>query len=203
MFNFILNNSDKTYSWVEISSALLTPAIAIFGGYIAYQQWKTSEKSRKQNLFDMRYEYIFKPILNICNKTINSIQDDKLTNIEELNELHCTKLSNIGKYSFLLKEGDLAKLLVHYGAIRDYVKDHDIHPVISKQDKDFMHLKLSRIYDMQRKYLSIEEEPYYNLWQLIGIVFVKFYKFMALNILVNKITKVFKRKKKKVYDATK
>ena len=92
MFDFILNNSDKTYSWVEISSASLTPAIAIFGGYIAYQQWKTSEKSRKQELFNMRYDNIFKPLLYVCNRTIDSIQDNKIINIEELNKLHITKL---------------------------------------------------------------------------------------------------------------
>ena len=61
-----------------------------------------------------------------------------------------------------------------------------------------MNLKLSRIYDMRREYLSIEDEPYYNLWNLIVMSFVKLYKFIALDILVKNIKRLFKKKKKKV-----
>lgn len=66
-----------------------------------------------------------------------------------------------------------------------------------------MNLKLTRIYDMRRKNLSIEDEKYNNLWQVITIMIKKLYKFIALDILVNKIVKNFKRKKKKVYGITK
>ena len=198
MFNYIVNNSNIAHTWIEILSAALTPTIAIVGGQIAYQQWKTSEKSRKQELFNMRYDNIFKPLLYVCNRTIGSIESNKITNLEELNKLHITKLSNTEKYSFLLKENDFAKLLVHYDAIRGYVRDHDIHPIISKEDKEFMNLKLSRIYDMRKEYLSIEDEPYYNLWNLIVMSFVKLYKFIALDILVKNIKRLFKKKKKKV-----
>ena len=110
MFNFIVNNFNIAHTWIEILSATLTPTIAIVGGHIAYQQWKTSEKSRKQELFNMRYDNIFKPLLYVCNRTIDSIESNKITNLEELNNLHITKLSNIEKYSFLLKEDDFAKL---------------------------------------------------------------------------------------------
>lgn len=43
--------------WIKTLSALLTPAIAMFAVLIAYLQWKTAERKRKQDLFDKRYEF--------------------------------------------------------------------------------------------------------------------------------------------------
>lgn len=42
---------------VQILSALLVPAIAIAGGVIAWLQWRTNERKRRQDLFDKRYEF--------------------------------------------------------------------------------------------------------------------------------------------------
>lgn len=44
-------------AWVQILSALLTPAIAITVGVIGWLQWRTNERKRKQDLFDRRYEF--------------------------------------------------------------------------------------------------------------------------------------------------
>lgn len=43
--------------WIDILSALLVPTIAIAGIIIAILQWRTSELSRKQELFDRRYTF--------------------------------------------------------------------------------------------------------------------------------------------------
>ena len=43
--------------WIKILSALLTPAIALFAVLIAYLQWQTEERKRKQDLFDKRYAF--------------------------------------------------------------------------------------------------------------------------------------------------
>ena len=43
--------------WVDMLSALLTPLVAGIAVYIAFQQWKTAERKRKQDLFDKRYEF--------------------------------------------------------------------------------------------------------------------------------------------------
>lgn len=45
------------HAWVSLSSALLTPTIAITGIYIAYRQWKTNDLKRQNDLFDRRYEF--------------------------------------------------------------------------------------------------------------------------------------------------
>lgn len=44
-------------TWIDILSALLTPSIAVIAVYIAWQQWNTAEKKRKQDLFDKRYAF--------------------------------------------------------------------------------------------------------------------------------------------------
>ena len=197
MINLTFNIAQNSNTLIDVLSASLTPIIAILGSYIAYQQWKTNEKSRKQSLYDYRYEKIFKPVLDICNKIMDSIKDGKIENIEEINELQNTKLINIEKYSFLLKEDDFVEILCSYDSIKQFVKDIKITP----EDKSFMFVKLNRIYDIRRKYLSIEDEKYHTLWELIAIASKKLYQFIALDKLVEKARGYFiSRKKKKVKD---
>jgi hypothetical protein len=43
--------------WLQVLSALLTPAIAIAVGTIGWLQWWTNERKRKQDLFDKRWDY--------------------------------------------------------------------------------------------------------------------------------------------------
>ena len=197
MINLTFNIAQKSNTLIDILSASLTPIIAILGSYIAYQQWKTNEKSRKQSLYDYRYEKIFKPVLDICNKIMDSIKDGKIENIEEINKLQNAKLINIEKYSFLLKEDDFVQILCSYDSIKQFVKDIKITP----EDKSFMFVKLNRIYDIRRKYLSIEDEKYHTLWELIAIASKKLYQFVALDKLVENVRGCFiSRKKKKVKD---
>jgi len=43
--------------WIDISTALLTPTIAIAVALLTYYQWRTEESKRKQDLFDKRYDF--------------------------------------------------------------------------------------------------------------------------------------------------
>jgi hypothetical protein len=42
--------------WVDITTALLTPTIAIFGSIITWQQWVTNRDKLKHELFERRYQ---------------------------------------------------------------------------------------------------------------------------------------------------
>jgi len=45
----------KNFDWVTtLSSALLTPVVAIFGSWIAYAQWKINQRRLQNELFDRR-----------------------------------------------------------------------------------------------------------------------------------------------------
>lgn len=45
--------------WIQVTSALLTPTVAIAAGVIGWLQWRTNETKRKQDLFDRRFD-VFK-----------------------------------------------------------------------------------------------------------------------------------------------
>ncbi len=42
--------------WTTFLSALLTPAVAVFGIFIAYRQWRLAQEKLKLDLFDKRFE---------------------------------------------------------------------------------------------------------------------------------------------------
>ncbi len=63
--------------WLQISSGLLTPLIAIFGAYIAWQQWNLGRSKLKLELFDRRfalYKAIQHPVLHVLH---TGSMDDK------------------------------------------------------------------------------------------------------------------------------
>jgi ribosomal protein L29 len=48
--------SPASKDWVDITTALLTPTIAIFGSIITWQQWATNRDKLKHELFERRYQ---------------------------------------------------------------------------------------------------------------------------------------------------
>src|SRR4051794_19909369 len=47
---------------VQYLSALLVPALAIAGAIVAWLQWRTNERKRKQDLFDRRFSFYLKAV---------------------------------------------------------------------------------------------------------------------------------------------
>ncbi len=41
--------------WIAVLAALLAPTIAVFGAWIAYQQWRLGQNKLKLDLFDRRF----------------------------------------------------------------------------------------------------------------------------------------------------
>lgn len=46
----------QTVDWIEISKALITPAIALLGVWIAFSQYNSNELKRRHELFDRRWK---------------------------------------------------------------------------------------------------------------------------------------------------
>jgi hypothetical protein len=51
--------------WIDISTALLTPTIAIFGALIAYRQWRISQQKFRHDLYDRRFA-VYTALLDLC-----------------------------------------------------------------------------------------------------------------------------------------
>lgn len=96
-----LNTIAKNYEYlIKAIGAFLPFLIAIFMAYVAYQQWQTNERKRKQDLFDKRLE-LFNVLLNFF-EGFNR-EDPELSNIEPIEFLYIN--SSIGyKVRFLFDE---------------------------------------------------------------------------------------------------
>lgn len=116
---------ENTKDWVDYMSALLTPVIAILGCFIAYRQWRTSEKERKQYLFDKRYDNLYVPILKCIENIakINSFETDANLKREKIREEIQNFRSQYNKYRFLVSAKDDEILIEQYNCILDLIKE--------------------------------------------------------------------------------
>lgn len=67
----VIDSLASTSDWMDVSSALLTPTIALFGLYIAYRQHKNDSQRLKHELYDRRV-IIFKHIKTYLSEIFRS-----------------------------------------------------------------------------------------------------------------------------------
>ena len=90
---------------IKYLNAFILISITILGTYIAYQQWITNERKRKQDLFELRRKYIYSKSLELLHNIPNvakSILNDNLS--EDSIFIKYAKYHN--EYGFLLKTKD-------------------------------------------------------------------------------------------------
>lgn len=146
---------------INILSALLTPTIAILGLYIAYQQWKSNESKRRQELFDLRYENLFVKINELINLN-NSLKEKTSNNIYEFDDEIATYRKHLEKYKFLIKEKDFFQIdhilsIMHtfeYDKNTDEATMHDLKFKLW----EIRGIKFKRIYSILNSYLRIEKD---------------------------------------------
>lgn len=166
----------NTKDWIDIFSALLTPVIAIFAGYIGYQQWKTAEAERKQNLYEMRYDNLFNSIIENSKRYAKmTTQDLNKLDFEEQKRLDSDFKNNLNKYKYLIKKKDYERLNLIYGALStcsrkveelkyENIEEHQLSLDLLSSD---INKFLNEIEEISDKYLRIEPEPT-NLWKILG-----------------------------------
>ena len=181
--NLIMNiGQSNSKDWIDIFSALLTPVVAIFATYIAYQQWKTTEIERKQKLFEMRYDNLYQPIY-ICSENITNIKDGNYTNIEKTIKIEqeIQKFWNkYSKYKFLITMQDDEKLSHHYRYIIEIIRNHKASTFEENPEGLLPMLALllhvASMEDILSKYLRIESDTL-----IFRIKIWLRYKFNSLN----------------------
>ncbi len=151
---------------IELSSALLTPTIAIIGTFIAIRQWKTNEAKRRHELFNDRYTHVYVEALNFY-ATIKNIvyQGAEEDDIQDLLEEYESKLY---KYRFFIKESDFVNLqnilnlfldeLGSYLSIKNK-KELNKEETEIKRKFELNYYEIEKqIYSIMEKYLRIEKE---------------------------------------------
>lgn len=153
-------------SWIDILSALLTPMIAILTGLIAYLQWKTNERKRKQDLFDMRYDNLYFPIFT-CIQNITQIKEVELSDEEKAKKIEdeIQKFwQHYCKYKFLISNEDSEKLSKHYNLILDILQKYDYKNMKMEEDTEGTLSVIALMYHIVQmesiltKYLRVEPD---------------------------------------------
>jgi len=163
----------------------------VFLAYIAYQQWQTNERQRRKELFEMRYEHLYKFIIDTINNLFKisiKYHDDK--NKESLLIEQRDEIFNIFlKYVYLIKKQDSEKLYgIFHSALKDIFKlkitDRD---AIFKKYTELNIYYHSKIDKLLEPYLRIE--PNYTIWDILKNFIISTYEFLAPRWLQNFLSK--------------
>ncbi len=148
---------------IKILNALIPISITILGTYIAYQQWLTNERKRKQDLFELRRRYIYSNSMELL-YSLPGIAKGALNNKLSNDSLLFKYSRYYREYGYLLKPEDSEKILQFYaeimkalfkiiqGGLENYeknVKDYELNT---------QELLRNNLNEIAEKYLRIEND---------------------------------------------
>lgn len=164
-----LNELAKNYEYlIKAIGAFLPFLIAVFMAYIAYQQWQTNERKRRQELFELRYEKLFLLILNDSNR-YDMEEKDKFENLntEEIEQQRKNFNKQLHKYKFLIKQSDFDKLMnLHDKLCSTLINEHLIYNDLKDSDRPKKLISIYKILgktyeemdEIMGSYLRVEKE---------------------------------------------
>ncbi|MHA1539817.1 MAG: hypothetical protein ACTSXQ_05030 [Alphaproteobacteria bacterium] len=175
---WFLGNVYRNKELVEFGTALLTPAIAIFGSLIAYRQWLTSEKARRDAFYNRRHEFYHR-LKDLMSKDLPL--DIKDIDLEELQK-RITKMRELLQESSFLFDRKVEELLeearlktwlmgTHKHFAKDgYIDNEDLQTVYQEYREKIIEYRGDRLRNLFAPYLRIEGVSPPNLWKTIGYV---------------------------------
>ncbi len=161
---------------IKYFTALLTPTIAIIGVYIAYQQWITSERKRRQELFELRHKYLYSEIIRLI-KTLPSIVKmitlkDNFDGYDEIIDYSRHRI----EYGFLISKEDADKLAkLHAQVFIEMVKmikdgKENLSRNLEEYNSKTLCLFENSVEDIFDKYLRIDDKS--NLKKMFPTLYV-------------------------------
>lgn len=136
---------------------------AIVAVYIAYQQWKTSEREIKKDMFNLRYKSFILPIRDSLNKIGSVVKDDSF-NFENLIQQEIMLFdANFSTYRYLINEYDAVELRDCYKKLLRYYYAYHNGKYTQEQFEQKIAYTLQNIDEILYDYLYIENEKCYNL----------------------------------------
>ncbi len=133
--------------WTTYLSALLVPAVAIFGGIIAYLQWRTTQNKLKLDLFEKRFS-----VYDTARKLLESIVINGTAKNEEIFKFQ----SGTREAKWLLND-EIAKYFkeeIFHNALELQTLDAELEGVSASEIRNPNRLKHSEI----RKWIKRQYE---------------------------------------------
>lgn len=144
----------------------ITSFTAVVAVYIAYQQWQTSEREIKKDMFHMRYTHFIIPIRESLNK-INSVLGDKEFNFQALIEQEINLFSqHFSSYRYLINEYDAEELRDCYKKLLRYCEAHHNGKYTNEQFEQKVAHTLQNIDEILYSYIYLENDKCFNLFSL-------------------------------------
>lgn len=167
---------------------------AIVAVYIAYQQWKTSEREIKKDMFHLRYEHFIVPIRDSLNK-IDSIFGDDDFNFNNLLQQEINIFNtHFSSYRYLINEHDAEELRDCYKKLILCCDAHRSGKYTQEQFEQKIAYTLQNIDEILHDYLYLENDKCYNLLSICKKVgFIIFKLFTPLKYQRKLISKKRKR----------
>lgn len=144
----------------------ITSFTAIVAVYIAYQQWQTSEREVKKDMFHLRYTHFIVPIRDSLNK-IYSVLGDKEFNFQALIEQENNLFSqHFSSYRYLINEYDAEELRDCYKKLLRYCEAHHNGKYTNEQFGQKVAHTLQNIDEILYSYIYLENDKCFNLFSL-------------------------------------
>lgn len=144
----------------------ITSFTAIVAVYIAYQQWRTSEREIKKDMFNLRYTGFIIPIRESLNK-IYSVLGNKSFNFSKLIQQEIGLFDKqFSTYRYLINEYDAEELRDCYKKLLRYSDAyHNGKYTIDQFEQKIAHT-LQNIDEILYSYIYLENDKCFNLFSL-------------------------------------
>lgn len=144
----------------------ITSFTAVVAVYIAYQQWQTSEREVKKDMFHLRYTHFIVPIRDSLNR-IYSVLGDKGFNFQALIQQEIDLFSqHFSSYRYLINEYDAEDLRDCYKKLLLYCEAYHNGKYTNDQFGQKVAHTLQNIDEILYSYIYLENDKCFNLFSL-------------------------------------
>lgn len=150
----------------------ITSFTAIVAVYIAYQQWQTSEREIKKDMFHLRYTHFIMPIRESLNK-IYSVLGNKSFNFSKLIQQEIGLFDKqFSTYRYLINEYDAEELRDCYKKLLLYCEAYHNDKYTNDQFGQKVAHTLQNIDEILYSYMYLEKDKCYNILSILKNIIV-------------------------------
>lgn len=157
----------------------ITSFTAIVAVYIAYQQWQTSEREIKKEMFHLRYTHFIVPVRESLNK-INSVLGDNGFNFQALLQQEIDLFNqHFSSYRYLINEYDAEELRDCYKKLLLYCEAYHNGKYTNEQFGQKIAYTLQNIDEILYSYIYLEKDKCFNIFSILKGIITFLLKFIT------------------------